>query len=248
MSLTKRSLVMQAAFKRNARLSPEAATVLAAYGARTSWPSSFQIYQKGSPADGVSVVLHGHVILRNRIRTGRSFVPAIVTPGETFGIEGLTADATYVTDAYAAEETETLFVSGARFRAFVRENPGVALEVFAQLMSERAHLLEKLHAMASQNVEQRLVSSLSRLAADRSFLTADGRLRLELKHHRLLCEMVGATRESIALALGRLVGAGVATRRGMAFMIAPAKLAEHISTEAAHADRDVPLVEEALQH
>ena len=234
--------------KRSPRISGDAATALAAYGARTSWPAGFQIYQKGTSADGISLVIHGHVILRNRIRTGRSFVPAIVTPGETFGVEGLAAEATYVTDAYAAEETETLFVSGAQFRAFVRENPGTALQVLAQLMSERAHLLEKLHAMASQNVEQRLVSSLHRLAADRSFLTPDGRLRLELKHHRLLCEMVGATRESIALALGRLVGSGVATRRGMAFMIAPTKLLEHISAEAADSDRSVSLAQESLQH
>jgi CRP-like cAMP-binding protein len=240
---------MQSTIKRNARLSAEAATQLAAYGARTTWPSSFQIYQKGSAADGLSLVLQGHVILRNRIRTGRSFVPAIVTSGEMFGVEGLTAEAVYVTDAYAADETETLFVSGPQFRAFVRENPGTALQVFAQLMSERAQLLEKLHAMASQNVEQRLVSALNRLSADRSFLTTDGRLRLELKHHRLLCEMVGATRESIALALGRLVGSGIASRRGMAFMIAPARLVEHITAEAAaDTDRSVPLTQESLQH
>jgi CRP-like cAMP-binding protein len=239
---------MQTIVKRNARLSAEAATELAAYGARTTWPSSFQIYQKGSAADGLSLVLHGHVILRNRIRTGRSFVPAIVTPGEMFGIEGMTAEAIYVTDAYAAEETETLFVSGAQFRAFVRENPGTALQVFAQLMSERSQLLEKLHAMASQNVEQRLMSALSRLAADRSFLTTDGKLRLELKHHRLLCEMVGATRESIALALGRLVGAGIASRRGTAFTIAPTRLTEHINADAADMDRAVPLTQESLQN
>jgi CRP-like cAMP-binding protein len=239
---------MQNPTRKSARLNAEAATALAAYGARTAWPSSFQIYQKGTAADGLSLVLHGHVILKNKIRTGRSFVPAIVTPGEIFGIEGLTGDASYVTDAYAADETETLFVSSAQFRAFVRENPGVALQVIAQLMSERAHLLEKLHAMASQNVEQRLISSLGRLAADRSFVGADGRLKLELKHHRLLCEMVGATRESIALALGRLVGAGIATRRGMAFMIAPAKLAEHISADANDVDRPIPIAQESLQH
>ena len=83
-------------------------------------------------------MLRGHVILRNRIRTGRGFVPAIITPGEMFGIEGLTHEAKYVTDAFAAEETETLFVNGAQFRAFVRENPGSALDVTSQLMSERA--------------------------------------------------------------------------------------------------------------
>ena len=230
------------------RIAGDTASILIAYGARTTWPSGFQIYQKGTAADGISIVIKGHVILRNKIRTGRSFVPAIVIPGETFGVEGITPDAVYVTDAYAADDTETLHISGPRFRAFVRENPGTALEVIAQLMSERSHLLERLHSMASQNVEQRLVCALERLAADRDFLTPDGKLRLELKHHRLLCEMVGATRESIALALGRLVGTGVATRRGMSFVIAPSKLAEHISLEAATSDGELSLAGESLQH
>ena len=247
---TKACTTMQTAApsKNQPRLSAEAATVLAAYGARTTWPSGFQIYQKGTQADGLSVVLRGHVILRNKIRTGRGFVPAIVTPGETFGIEGLMPSACYVTDAYAADETETLFVNGSQFRAFVRENSGVALEVIGQLMSERAALLDKLHAMASQNVEQRMVSALQRIAADRNFLAPDGRIRLELKHHRLLCEMVGATRESIALALGRLVGSGIATRRGMAIMIAPANLAEHISSVGAEAESQLQLAQETMQH
>jgi CRP-like cAMP-binding protein len=217
--------------KRHARLSAEGATALAAYGARTTWPSGFQIYQKGTTADGFSVVLRRHVILRNKIRTGRGFVPAIVTPGETFGIEGLTNEKTYVTDAYAAD-------------AFVRESPAAALEVMSQLMSERAQLLEKLHAMASQNVEQRLIASLHRLVSDRSFLASDGRLRLELKHHRLLCEMVGATRESIALALGRLVGSGIATRRGMAYLIAPSSLAANITSDIAEAETPLTLTQE----
>lgn len=229
------------------KLSPESATILAAYGTRTTWPSSFQIYQNGTPADGLSVVLRGHVILRNKVRAGRGFVPAIVTPGETFGVEGVTPEALYVTDAYSADDTETLYLRGEHFRAFVRENPGEALAVIGQLMSERSHLLEKLHAMASQNVEQRLISSLQRLLGDRSFLATDGRLRLELRHHRLLCEMVGATRESIALALGRLVGAGVAERRGMAFVIAPSGIAAHITHDGADVESALPLAQESMR-
>jgi CRP/FNR family cyclic AMP-dependent transcriptional regulator len=231
---------------RHARLGAEAATALSAYGARTSWPSSFQIYQKGAPADGVSVVLRGHVVLRNRVKSGRGFVPAIITPGEIFGVEGICPDAVYVTDAVASEETETLFVSGVRFRAFVRENPGHALSVIGQMMSERASLLEQLHAMASQNVEQRLVAALKRLSADRSFIGNDGNLRLELKHHRLLCEMVGATRESIALALSRLVGAGMAERKGMEFIVAPADLSRHITADGADVESVLPTAQESM--
>jgi len=193
------------------------------------------------------VVLRGHVVLKNRARSGRCFVPAIVIPGETFGIEGLSPEAVYVTDAYASDETETIFISSAQFRAFVRENPGQAIHVVGQLMSERAASLEKLNAMASQNVEQRLICALRRLAADRSFLGGDGRLRLEPKHHRLLCEMVGATRESIALALGRLVGSGVAERKGTIFLVAPKRLTDHISADGVEPDGALPLVRETAR-
>lgn len=221
------------------KLNPQDATALARYGARTIWPSNFQIYQQATEADGISLVLRGHVILRNRVRTGRGFVPAVIIPGETFGIEGLSPEAIYVTDAQASEETETLFVSGRQFRAFVRENPAHAIHLIGQLMSERSALLDRLYAVASQNVEQRLMSSLHRLSADRSFIGTDGRLRVELKHHRLLCEMVGATRESVALALGRMALSGIAEKSGVAFLVAPCGLAAHINARNCQPDNQI---------
>jgi CRP/FNR family cyclic AMP-dependent transcriptional regulator len=190
---------------RRSRLTPEEIAPIAAYGAKANWPSGFQLYQRGSPADGVFVVLSGHVVLRNKIKVGRGFVPVIATPGQTFGSEGLSPSSQYVTDASASEETTTMFLSGAQFRAFVREHPAQTLPLLSQIMAERAYLLEKLHELAALNVDQRLISTLTHLSTDRSFTTTDGRLKLENSHHRLLCEMVGATRESIALALSRLV-------------------------------------------
>ncbi len=210
---------------RRSRLTSEEVAPVVAYGARATWPAGFQLYQRGAAADGVFIVLDGHVVLRNKIKVGRGFVPVIATPGQTFGSEGLSPDSHYVTDASASEETKTLFVSGAQFRAFVREHPGQTLPLLSQIMSERAYLLEKLHELAALNVDQRLVSTLTHLSTDRSFTAADGRLKLENNHHRLLCEMVGATRESIALALSRLVSAGIAERKGMTFLIEPHSLA-----------------------
>src|SRR6476620_1639820 len=210
---------------RRSRLTPEELTPIAAYGAKASWPSGFQLYQRGSPADGVFIVLEGHVVLRNKIKVGRGFVPVIATSGQTFGSEGLSSGAHYATDANAAEETRTMFLSGQQFRAFVRERAAQTIPLLSQIMSERAFLLEKLHELAALNVDQRLISTLSHLSGDHSFTAPDGRLKLENSHHRLLCEMVGATRESIALALSRLVSAGIAERRGMTFLIEPNSLA-----------------------
>ena len=210
---------------RRLRLTQEEVVPIAAYGAKATWPAGFQLYQRGAAADGVFIVLAGHIVLRNKIKVGRGFVPVIATAGQTFGSEGLSPNSQYVTDASASEETKSLFLSGAQFRAFVREQPGQTLPMLSQIMSERAYLLEKLHELAALNVDQRLISTLSHLSTDRSFTTDDGRLKLENNHHRLLCEMVGATRESIALALNRLVSAGIAERKGMTFLIEPNSLA-----------------------
>src|SRR6476469_2903799 len=209
---------------RRSRLTAEEMAPISAYGARATWPSGFQLYQRGAAADGVFIVLEGHVVLRNKIKVGRGFVPVIATSGQTFGSEGLSSGAHYATDANAAEETRTMFLSGQQFRAFVRERAAQTIPLLSQIMSERAFLLEKLHELAALNVDQRLISTLSHLSSDRTFTTADGRLKLENNHHRLLCEMVGATRESIALALSRLVSAGIAERKGMTFLIQPGSL------------------------
>jgi CRP/FNR family cyclic AMP-dependent transcriptional regulator len=220
---------------RRSRLTSEEVAPISAYGAKANWPPGFQLYQRGAPADGIFIVLDGHVVLRNKIKVGRGFVPVIATAGQTFGSEGLSPNSHYVTDASASEETKTMFLSGAQFRALVREHPAQTIPLLSQIMSERAYLLEKLHELAALNVDQRLVSTLTHLSTDRSFTTSDGRLKLENSHPRLLCELVGATRESIALALSRLVSAGIAERKGMTFLIEPGSLA---STFGSNGDRD----------
>jgi CRP-like cAMP-binding protein len=228
---------------RRTRLTSEEVAPISAYGARATWPTGFQLYQRGAAADGVFIVLDGHIVLRNKIKVGRGFVPVIATAGQTFGSEGLTPNSSYVTDANASEETKTMFLSGAQFRALVRERPAQIIPLLSQIMSERAYLLEKLHELAALNVDQRLVSTLTHLSTDRSFTTADGRLKLDNSHHRLLCEMVGATRESIALALSRLVSAGIAERKGMTFLIEPSALTSSLGENGDRASA-VPVARE----
>ena len=226
---------------RRSRLTSDEVAAMSDYGAKASWPTGFQLYQRGARADGVFIVLEGHVVLRNKIKVGRGFVPVIATVGQTFGSEGLTPDSHYVTDASASEETKTMFLSAAQFRAMVRERPAQTIPLLSQIMSERAYLLEKLHELAALNVDQRLMSTLTHLSTDRSFTADDGRLKLENSHHRLLCEMVGATRESIALALSRLVSAGIAERKGMTFLIEPGSLT---STFGTNGESAIPLARE----
>ena len=204
-----------------ARLSAADLAAITTYGAKAAWPGGFTVYQRGAPADGVFVVLRGRVVLRSRVKAGRGFVPAVATVGETFGTEGLTTAARYVTDAKADEPSETLHLSGARFRAFVREQPQRALALLAQVMAEHTALLERLRELATLSVEQRLVTTLLRMAHNQTFVCSDGRIALGAPQYRLLCEMVGATRESVSLVLNRLIADGLAERQGATYMIAP---------------------------
>lgn len=219
----------------SARLSRAELDSISAYAAKATWPAGFTVYQRGAAADGIFVVLRGRIVLRSRVKAGRGFVPAIATAGETFGTEGLSSTARYATDARADEETETLHLSGARYRAFVREQPQHALQLLGQVMAQHSALLEKLRELATLSVEQRLVTTLLRMAQDESFVGDDGRIVLDAPQYRLLCEMVGATRESVSLVLTRLIGDGLAERKGTTFTVAPAA---ELSQRLADAWRD----------
>jgi CRP/FNR family transcriptional regulator, cyclic AMP receptor protein len=214
-----------------AHLAPATVDALLGYAARASWPAGFVIYPRGAPADGIFVVLEGRVVLRSRVRAGRGFIPWIATPGETFGAEGLSARPRYATEARADDAAATLFLSTSRYRSFLREQPQHATALLAQILTERSALLEKLRELTTMSVEQRLTVALLRLATFTSFTRDDGCIVLNTSRYRLLCELVGATRESVSLVLGRFAAEGLIERKGTTLIVAPSRFATRIEEQ-----------------
>jgi DNA-binding FadR family transcriptional regulator len=67
------------------------------------------------------------------------------------------------------------------------------------------------------------------MAAHDCFTCSDGRIELCSSRYRLLCEFVGATRESVSLVLGRLSGEGLVERHGSTLYVTPsARLFERL--------------------
>ncbi|MEO7043027.1 MAG: Crp/Fnr family transcriptional regulator [Gemmatimonadaceae bacterium] len=236
-----------ASARRTPRLSLSERIAATQFGAKAHWPSGFEVYRSGTAADGVFVVLHGHVVLRTPMKGGRGFVSGIAMPGETFGAEGLAPQGIYVTDAKAADGVETLHLGNEQFRALMREQPAHGISLIGQIMAERSNLLQRLQELASLNVEDRLVSVLIRLSEDTGFMVDDSTLKLDSSHHRLLCEMVGATRESIALALSRMVNGGVATRAGTCFVIDTQQLASRLPSVRFDEQTPLPVSKESAR-
>jgi CRP/FNR family transcriptional regulator, cyclic AMP receptor protein len=206
------------------RLASGTVDAMMEYTARANWPAGFVIYQRGAPADGVFVVVEGRIVLRSRVRAGRGFIPWIATPGETFGAEGLSSTPKYATEARADQTATTLFMSASNFRSFLREQPTHACALLAQILSERSALLEKLRELTTMSVEQRLIIALCRMASFDNFTRDDGSLALTSSDYRLLCELVGATRESVSLVIGRFAGEGLIERKAGSLSIQPERL------------------------
>lgn len=198
--------------------------ILATYGAKANWPSGFSLYERATAANGLFIVISGRIVLSNSGRNKRDFVSWVAFERETFGCEGLSPHAFYATNAYAAVPSETLHLNFDGFRAVVREQPACAIALCSQIVSERAAILRRLHDFAAASVDARVLAALDRLGHDPCSRT-NGTLVVSPSDYRLLCEMVGATRESISLALGRLVGSGVAERKGTSYMIDRSQLA-----------------------
>ena len=98
----------------------------------------------------------------------------------------------------------------------MREQPAAALALVRQIMAERSELLERFGEHATLTVEQRLIAALLRLAQGRGDGAAASSAVLP---RRLLGELVGATRESISLVLGRLTADGLVQREGNGLII-----------------------------
>ncbi|MEO8945743.1 MAG: cyclic nucleotide-binding domain-containing protein, partial [Gemmatimonadaceae bacterium] len=77
-----------ASVRRTPRLSLSERIAASQFGAKAHWPGGFEVYRSGTAADGIFIVLHGHVVLRSAMKGGRGFVSGMAMPGETFGAEG----------------------------------------------------------------------------------------------------------------------------------------------------------------
>ena len=221
------------------RLAPDVRAALLPYGARASWPAGFAVYQRQQPSEGVFVVLQGRIVLRTRVKAGRGFVPLVAAEGETFGAEGLIPGGRYA--------SETLHLSAAQLRQCLREQPIVGGALLAQLMVERTALLDRLRELATLSVEERLVAAMVRMADQQpgggaaSTAADTPPLVVGPSQYRLLCELVGATRESVSLVLNRLVTAGAVEREGQSYAVRdlPA-LAARLSNGAGDEEAGVP--------
>jgi CRP/FNR family transcriptional regulator, cyclic AMP receptor protein len=106
-------------------------------GASTNlaWPAGATIFEKGTPSEGLFVVLTGRVRIFDVAEDKRVDV-ATVGPGASFGELSLLLRTTHSKEAVAEEDTELLVVPKEWFQGLLEAKPDLA-EHFHRRLAER---------------------------------------------------------------------------------------------------------------
>lgn len=121
---------------------------------------------------------------------------------------------------FAIEDSLLYAIDRERMDAWMRD-PALAANVVRVLSAQIAEREMAVAIALEPRVERRLLLKLRQLAERWGRVTPDGvRLDLHLTHQEL-ANMVGAVRESVTIALGRLAGAGEIEVRNRTLLIRP---------------------------
>ncbi len=175
-----------------------------------------QIIDRDSAGQDVLFVVAGDVRILNYAANGRETAFAVVSAGghvgEIAAIDGMARSASVV--AVTACTIATL--PARQFLDLVERHPAVASDLLRHLTRIIRTANERIAELSTVGAVQRVYRELLRI----SHGTSSGRVVVSpLPTQQDIASNVGATRETVARALGQLVGAGVIARQGRTLVI-----------------------------
>lgn len=186
------------------RLSPEDAARLENRSSSRKFGKGEIVYLPGDPSVWVMVVARGRIKLKGLTADGRETILAFVEEGEVFGELAILDDAPRDEFAEAAMETEVVAVPRDEILRLLEERPDAALRMTKLVGLRRRRIETRLRNLLFRDSRHRVASLLLELLETHGERTGDEwRIGLPLSHQDL-AGLVGATRESVTIALGRL--------------------------------------------
>ncbi len=162
-----------------------------------NFPKGKVIYSPDDPGEVLFLLKRGRVRVFSVAHDGRELTLDEMAKGAIFGEMALYGQSMYGNFAVASEDSLVCVVPRNSARRMLENNPTVALRLAEILGKRLVSAQSRLEGLALKDVRRRLASLLLELAPK----PADG-TTLERKYtHEELAKMVGASRESVSLAL-----------------------------------------------
>ncbi len=170
---------------------------LLAHARVESYRARREIFQKGSPGQGLLAVLKGKVRIGSFGPDGGRIVLNTMNEGDVFGEIALLDGKARTADAVAVTDCELLAIDRRDFVPFVRANPEVALRLLSVLCERLRHTTEQIEDVVFLDAPARLAKRLLQLAGPSDTKLRPGASVMVTISQRELGSMVGLSRESI---------------------------------------------------
>lgn len=167
------------------------------------------IYFPGDPNDTVYSVHEGRVRLAYLDESGKRLTLAIMGQGQVFGETPVADQAKQRWIAEAMEDSIFCMIPRDTLMRFAERNPRLALKITRLVGQRQVEMENKLTSLLFKGVRERLAQTLLHLAEQFGEPLPHGQQRSIKITHQDLAYLIGSTRETTSLILGRLAEDGL---------------------------------------
>jgi CRP/FNR family transcriptional regulator, cyclic AMP receptor protein len=190
-------------------LSEAARTALLVAGRPRRYPRNERVFCEGDHSDFVVVIVEGRVKIVVTTPEGGESVLGVRGPGALVGELAAFDTGPRVATAVALEPLAARLLAADEFRAFVADQPGAGLELIGMLIGRLREADRRRAEFGTYDALSRVARLLGDLVADQA---SDGAAQLAVRLSQdEIAGLVGASRESVARALGALRTRGLVT-------------------------------------
>jgi len=214
------------------RLDEQQLKRIEAHSRSRSFPASSPIYLPAEKADHVFLLAEGLVKVSHLTADGKESILAFVEPGELFGELALFAGQRREELVKAMQPSTVIMIPTDEIHQLMTERSDVALAVTKLVGLRRQRIERRLKNLLFLSNRDRLVHLLLELAEQYGLSDRDGiRLRIKLSHQEL-ANLIGSTRETVTVVLGKLKAEGsIAGGRCKIVLTQPERLARSVNRE-----------------
>ena len=167
------------------------------------------IYLPADQSDGVMLLAEGRVKICCTAVDGKQGILTFINPGELFGELSLFHAATREEFAEAAEPSTVILIPADAMNKVIGESPNLAMGISRLVGLRRRRIERRLKYLLFHSNRDRIISLLLELAEDYGIQKQDEvELKLKLSHQDL-ASIIGSTRESVTVILGKLQSEGL---------------------------------------
>ncbi|TAM89333.1 cyclic nucleotide-binding domain-containing protein [bacterium] len=180
------------------------------------------IFGEGDLGDAVYLLKVGHVRLYRLTEDGKEISLAVLGPGDVFGELALFEEMRRSTFAEALDQAHVCAASIDDFTQLMVHRPQLTMMVAREIARRRTEAETRIAGMTYASVKGRLAAVIQHLLEEHGEDLTDGGRRIVLRlSHQELANLVGTSRETCTLELGRLQRAGLITYDQERYLVVP---------------------------